>query len=83
MDMEEFAVLQKYENNLILLDDLSFAGEGEEKANLDTKVSEKSRSAIDFAKDWLVAYSCEFHNAGVNLCYALCYQCNRVILHGE
>ena len=51
MDMEEFAVLQKYENNLILLDDLSFAGEGEEKANLDTKVSEKSRSATDFAKD--------------------------------
>ena len=51
MDMEEFAVLQEYENNLILLDDLSFAGEGEEKANLDPKVSEKSRSATDFAKD--------------------------------
>ena len=51
MDMEEFAVLQRYENNLILLDNSSFAGEEEEKANLDPKVSEKSRSATDFAKD--------------------------------
>ena len=83
MGIEEFAVLPEYESNLILLDDSSFAGEGKEKANLDPKFSEKSRSAIDFAKDWLVAYSCEFHNAGVNLCYALCYQYSRVVLHAE
>ena len=51
MDIERFAVLREYESNLIWLDDSSFAGEEEEKANLDPKVSEKSRSAIDFAKD--------------------------------
>ena len=51
MGIEEFAVLPEYGSNLILLDDSSFAGEGEEKANLDPKVSEKSRSATDFAKD--------------------------------
>ena len=83
MGMEEFAVMPEYESNLIFLGESSFAGEEEEKANLDPKVSEKSRSAIDFAKDWLVAYSCEFHNAGVNLCYALCYQYSRVVLHAE
>ena len=51
MGMEEFAVMPKYESNLIFLGESSFAGEKEEKANLDRKVSEKSRSAIDFAKD--------------------------------
>ena len=51
MGMEEFVVLPEYENNLILLGESSFAGEREEKANLDPKVSGKSRSATDFAKD--------------------------------
>ena len=51
MGMEEFAVMPGYESNLIFLGESSFAGEEEEKANLDPKVSEKSRSAIDFAKD--------------------------------
>ena|GEM_PF-2401432 len=51
MDIERFAVLQEYESNLIWLDDSSFAGEEEEKANLDPKISERSRSATDFAKD--------------------------------
>ena len=51
MDIERFAVLQEYESNLIFLGESSFAREEEEKANLDPKVSEKSRSAIDFAKD--------------------------------
>ena len=83
MGMEEFAVMPEYESNLIFLGESSFAGEEEEKANLDPKVSEKSRSAIDFAKDWSVAYSCEFHNAGANLCYALCCQYSRVALRAE
>ena len=51
MGMKEFAVLPKYESNLIFLGESSFTGEEEEKANFDPKVSEKSRSAIDFAKD--------------------------------
>ena len=83
MGMEEFAVMPEYESNLIFLGKPSFAGEEEEKANLDPKFSEKSRSATDSAKDWSVAYSCEFHNAGVNLCYALCYQYSQVVLHAE
>ena len=49
--MEEFVILPEYESNLIFLGESLFAGEEEEKANLDPKVSEKSRSAIDFAKD--------------------------------
>ena len=51
MGMEEFVVLAEYECNLIFLGESSFAGEEEEKANLDPKISEKSRSATDFAKD--------------------------------
>ena len=51
MDMEGFAALPEYENNLIVLGESSLTGEGEEKANLDPKVSGKSRSATDFAKD--------------------------------
>ena len=51
MGMEGFAVLPEYGNNLILLGESSFAGEKEEKANLNPKVSGKSRSATDFAKD--------------------------------
>ena len=83
MGMEELVVLPEYENNLIFLGESSFTGEGEEKANLDPKVSGKSRSATDSAKDWSVAYSCEFHNAGANLCYALCCQYSRVALRAE
>ena len=49
--MEGFVVLPEYESNLIFLGESLFAGEEEEKANLDPKVSEKSRSATDFAKD--------------------------------
>lgn len=51
MGMEGFAVLPEYENNLIFLGESSFTKEGEEKANLDPKISGKSRSATDFAKD--------------------------------
>ena len=51
MGMEGFSVLPEYENNLIFLGESSFTGEREEKANLDPKVSGKSRSATDFAKD--------------------------------
>ena len=51
MGMEKLVVLPDYESYLIFLGESSFAGEEEEKANLDPKVSEKSRSATDFAKD--------------------------------
>ena len=51
MGIEEFVVLPEYESNPVFLGESSFAGEEEEKANLDPKISEKSRSATDFAKD--------------------------------